>query len=114
MQKDEHRLSDRIRDIPLPFDEDGFLTGLHYWSRGVSGMIAEMDGIAELTPDHWKIIFYLRRHHLSYGSLPPMSQVCRAHGLDKDAIPRLFGSCREAWRVAGLPHPGADALTYMV
>ncbi len=114
MHNNERELLDQSRYIPLSFDEDGFLTEQHYWGRGVSRMIAEMDGIGDLTSDHWNIIYYLREHRLSYGSLPPMSQVCRTYGLDKHAIPRLFGSCREAWRVAGLPHPGVEALTYMV
>ena len=50
---------------------------------------------------------------MTYGSLPPMSQICRTHGMDRKAVQRLFGSCRQAWRVAGLPNPGEEALSYM-
>jgi tRNA 2-thiouridine synthesizing protein E len=42
-----------------------------------------------------------------------MSQICRTHGMDRKAVQRLFGSCRQAWRVAGLPNPGEEALSYM-
>lgn len=41
-----------------------------------------------------------------------MSQVCRAHDLDKSAVARPFGGCAQAWGVAGLPNPGDEALTY--
>jgi TusE/DsrC/DsvC family sulfur relay protein len=95
------------------FDEDGFLVQGHPWSKGLSRTLAEMEGIEKLSHDHWAIIFYLREHHDSYGALPPMSQVCRTHGMDKAAIRRLFGGCRQAWRVAGLPNPGEEALNYM-
>ncbi|GEM_PF-261359 len=98
---------------PLLFDEDGFLQDPHSWTRAAARGIAELDGIGDLGPDHWAILFYLREHHLTYGSLPPMSQVCRTHGLDRGAVKRLFGGCREAWRIAGLPNPGPEALSYM-
>lgn len=98
---------------PLHFDEDGFLTDAQRWSKQVARMIAEMDGIGPLGPNHWAILYYLREHHLTYGSLPPMSQVCRTHDLDRNAIKNLFGGCRQAWRIAGLPNPGEEAKAYM-
>jgi tRNA 2-thiouridine synthesizing protein E len=98
---------------PVEFDEDGFILEPRRWTRQTARMLAELDGIGPLGPDHWAIIFYLREHHESYGSLPPMSQVCRTHHLDRHAVQRLFGGCREAWRVAGLPNPGEEAKAYM-
>ena len=53
---------------------------------------------------------YLREHFLAYRSMPPVSQICRTHNMDKEAIHKLFGSCRLAWRTAGLPNPGPEAL----
>lgn len=99
------------RDLPL--DGEGFLVDPRLWNRGMARFIAKMDGVWPLTADHWSIIYYMREHHMTYGSLPPSSQICRTYGLDRKAVPRLFGSCREAWRIAGLPHPGEEALTYM-
>jgi tRNA 2-thiouridine synthesizing protein E len=98
---------------PLAFDEDGFLLDAHAWTRETSRLIAEMDGIGPLGPGHWAIIFYLREHYLAKGTLPVMRHVCRVSHLEKDAVRRLFGGCREAWRTAGLPNPGEEAKTYM-
>ena len=95
------------------FDEDGFLVPGHPWTKGVSRLIAQIEGIETLSQDHWAIIYYLREHHDSYGSLPPMSQVCRTHGMNREAVKRLFGGCRQAWRISGLPNPGEEALNYM-
>ncbi len=113
MSRKELRDSGSSEHPPFEMDEDGFLKDPQQWNRGMSRMIAEVDGIGELSPDHWAIIYYLREHHLSYGSLPPMSQVCRTRELGKYAVSQLFGGCREAWRVAGLPNPGEEAKSYM-
>jgi TusE/DsrC/DsvC family sulfur relay protein len=98
---------------PLVFDEDGFLLDTQAWTKETSRLIAKMDGKGPLTPDHWAIIFYLREHYLANGTLPVMRHVCRVSHLDKDAIRRLFGGCRQAWRMAGLPNPGEEAKAYM-
>ncbi len=99
---------------PLPVDEDGFLVDAELWNQGMARVMARMDNIGPLTPDHWSVIYYLREHRMTYGAIPPVSQICRTHGMDKNAVLKLFGSCREAWRIAGLPHPGEEALSYMV
>jgi tRNA 2-thiouridine synthesizing protein E len=98
---------------PLVFDADGFLVDPSTWSQQVARMLAEMDDIGPLGPDHWSVIYYLREHRLTYGSIPPMDQVCRTAHLHKYAVHGLFGGCRSAWRIAGLPNPGEEALTYM-
>jgi TusE/DsrC/DsvC family sulfur relay protein len=111
-QTDAHQTPPAPRTLPL--DEDGFLTDPALWNRGMARFIAKLDGVWPLTPDHWAIIYYLREHRLTHGALPPVSQVCRAQGLQRQAVRRLFGSCREAWRIAGLEHPGEEALSYML
>lgn len=96
----------------LPLDADGFVIDPQLWSPGMSRAIARRDNM-RLTPEHWWIIHSMREHHLASGAIPPASHICRSQGLDRHAVRRLFGSCREAWRVAGLPNPGTEALTYM-
>jgi dissimilatory sulfite reductase related protein len=108
-------LQQSVTERPLPpaLDEDGFLLDPELWTRRLARALAEQDGLGELGPDHWAIIFYLREHRLNYGAIPPMSQVCRTQHLDRKAVQRLFGGCREAWRIAGLPNPGEEAKAYM-
>jgi tRNA 2-thiouridine synthesizing protein E len=95
-------------------DPEGFLVDPELWSRSMARFIAKLDGVWPLTPEHWAVIYYLREHRMTYGALPPVSQVCRTHGMERSAVRRLFGSCRAAWRIAGLPHPGEEALSYML
>jgi tRNA 2-thiouridine synthesizing protein E len=97
---------------PLPLDAEGFMIDPELWSPGMTRGIARLDDL-RLTPERWSIIYYLRERHLASGAIPSVSQVCRSQGLDRNAVRRLFGSCRQAWRVAGRPNPGEEALTYM-
>jgi tRNA 2-thiouridine synthesizing protein E len=97
----------------LDLDEAGFMRDPDRWNRSAAKLLADTYGVGPLGADHWAIIYYLREHRLTYGSLPPMSQVCRTHGLDRHAVQRLFGGCLQAWRVSGLPDPGEEAKTYM-
>ena len=99
--------------LGLVFDVDGFLIDPATWTREAARQIAITDGIGRLTPDHWAIIFDLRERYLKMGSLPVMSRICRAHHLKRGAVNELFGGCRRAWRIAGLPNPGEEAKTYM-
>ncbi|AGA91081.1 dissimilatory sulfite reductase (desulfoviridin), gamma subunit [Thioflavicoccus mobilis 8321] len=96
----------------LPLDADGFVIDPLLWSPGMSRAIARRDNM-RLTPEHWWIIHSMREHYLASGAIPPASHICRSQGLDRYAVRRLFGSCREAWRVAGLPNPGTEVLNYM-
>jgi len=100
-------------DIALQFDEDGFLINTDAWSRETARLLAEMDGVGDLGTNHWAVIEYLREMHLKSGGLPVMSRVCRSLSLGRHGVHRLFGSCRKAWRIAGLPNPGEEAKTYM-
>ena len=97
----------------LLMDEDGFLMEPGMWSERMACLINAMDGRGTLEQDHWAVIYYLREHFLAYRSLPPVSQLCKAHGMEKERVKTLFGSCRAAWRTAGLPNPGEEALAYM-
>lgn len=103
-----------ISPLPFAFDEDGFLIDSAVWNENLAQTIAQMDGIGPITPQQFAIIHYLRLHYLQYGSLPVMAHVCKVNHLHRQAVREWFGSCREIWRIAGLPNPGEEAKAYMV
>jgi TusE/DsrC/DsvC family sulfur relay protein len=103
----------QTRAQPLAFDAEGFLTDPHSWNRKVASWIAREDGIEELTDAHWRVIYYLREYHRKFGCVPLMRLVCRANEIRREDIKTLFGSCRQIWRISGLPDPGEEAKTYM-
>jgi dissimilatory sulfite reductase related protein len=92
----------------------GFLNDPRVWSEAVATTLARLDGLPELTRDHWVIIRALRDHYLRFGAAPPaFSHLCNKYRLGRHCVDRLFRSEREAWRIAGLPDPGEEAKTYM-
>ena len=40
-------------------DADGFMTDFAQWTREAAAAIAKEEGIAELTPAHWKVIEFM-------------------------------------------------------
>lgn len=97
---------------PILFDEDGFLRDPDQWSRPLGEQIAAQEGVGPLGRLHWLVIHMVRSKYYALGAVPQMRRVCRESGLDRDEIAALFGSCRTIWRIAGLPHPGSEALAH--
>ncbi|MCL4738281.1 MAG: TusE/DsrC/DsvC family sulfur relay protein [Burkholderiaceae bacterium] len=95
------------------FDREGFLVDPEAWSRELAERIAAQSGVGVLGSRHWKVIELVRSRYFAIGALPVMRLVCRAAGLDPRQGHALFGSCAALWRIAGLPHPGDEALAYM-
>ncbi len=113
MQRTTHQSQSTYNTLTVLFDEDGFLTSPEPWSRELSQVIAHMYDLGPMNNDHWKVIEFLRDHYTEFEFLPAMRRVCRVCGLKKHAVQGLFGGCMNAWRIAGLPNPGPEALAYM-
>ncbi len=97
----------------VDFDEDGLMKDPRQWTEAVARAIAEQDELGDLTEAHWHVIRSLRDHYAKFGVAPAMSHVCWTLRMGKSCVHDLFGTCMEAWRVAGLPDPGEEAKTYM-
>jgi tRNA 2-thiouridine synthesizing protein E len=97
----------------LPLDEAGFLADPHCWDRELAQVLAHAAGLGTLDATQWEIIEFVRDRYFRLGAMPPMRQLCRRFGLEREAVKAAFGGCRSLWRIAGLPHPGAEALAYM-
>ena len=106
-----HRTS--IAIAPAWFDEDGFLSDTESWTPSLTEDLARQAGLSELTAKHWEVIHHVRERYFALGALPVMRLVCRAVGLDPKKAHQLFSSCKDLWRIAGLPNPGEEAKSYM-
>jgi tRNA 2-thiouridine synthesizing protein E len=65
------------------------------------------EGVEALTPDHWKVIHYLRNYYLEFGIAPMVRKVCKETGFKLKEIYDLFpsGPAKGACKLAGLPKP---------
>ena len=97
----------------LPLDEDGFLVERRLWTRELAQQLADEWGIGQLGPTHWLIIDFVRDRYFRLGALPPMRNLCSKVNVNREAVKKSFGTCRQLWQIAGLPNPGPEALAYL-
>ncbi len=97
----------------LPLDDQGFLLDRRLWNRALAQQLADHEGLGQLGETQWMIIEFVRDKYFRLGAMPPMRQTCRKLGLNREAVNKCFGSCRNLWQIAGLPNPGEEALSYM-
>jgi tRNA 2-thiouridine synthesizing protein E len=97
----------------LEFDAYGFLRDPSRWDEAVAMQIAAHDGIGALDATQLEVLRRMRACYERSGTLPAWYHVCHQTGLDPHCLSRLFPSPREAWRLAGLPYPGEEALAYL-
>ena len=89
------------------FDDKGYLVDFDAWTREIAVSLAAEMEIDELTPDHWRVIDFLRRYQGEHGVAPMIRVLCRETGFTLKEIYDLFpvGPAKGACRVAGLPRP---------
>lgn len=97
----------------LPLDDQGFLLDRRLWDRALAQQLADRDGLGQLGTTHWLIIDFVRDKYFRLGAMPPMRNMCRKIGVNREAVHKCFGTCRTLWQIAGLPNPGEEALSYM-
>jgi TusE/DsrC/DsvC family sulfur relay protein len=91
----------------LEVDEDGFIMDPSQWNEAVALSLAKTEGVPELTPDHWKLVNYLRDYYLKFNIAPMIRKLCKDTGFSLKQIYDLFpsGPAKGACKVAGLPKP---------
>lgn len=86
-------------------DSEGFLLGYDEWDETFAEGMASEVGIPEgLTPEHWKIIRFIRERFKQTGECPLVYQTCKENGLHLKDLKRLFptGYLRGACKLAGI------------
>ena len=98
---------------PLSLDEYGLLQHPEHWNHDVALHLAQQLEINQLGDDHWKVINALRNHYEKFSTPPAMHHICHAHQQNDYWVHDLFHNSFNAWRIAGLPDPGEEAMAYM-
>jgi dissimilatory sulfite reductase related protein len=88
-------------------NEEGFLTDPGEWNKDIAVEIAKEEGIAELTPEHWKIIEYCRQSAAASGKAPTLRNITNNAGVSTKDLFTLFpkGPAKKVARIAGLGKP---------
>jgi TusE/DsrC/DsvC family sulfur relay protein len=78
------------------------------WDEKIAEWMArELEGIQQMTEEHWKVVRYLREYWETYGSCPPIKMLLKETGFSLEKIYQLFpsGPAHGACKVAGAPKP---------
>jgi dissimilatory sulfite reductase related protein len=96
-----------IAGVTVQVNDEGFMTDPNEWTREIAAAVAQEQGIAELTPDHWKAIDFCRQAGLASGKSPTLRQITTGTGLSTKDLFALFpkGPAKKVAYIAGLGKP---------
>ncbi len=88
-------------------DDEGFLTDFSQWTRDIAAAIAKDEGIAELTPPHWKVIEFMQKEFKENGQAPTIRRINKSGVVTTKELYDLFpgGPAKKAAKIAGLKKP---------
>ncbi len=88
-------------------NDEGFMTDPSEWTREIAVELAKEEGIAELTPAHWKVIEFCRQAAAASGTAPTLRRITTAAGVPTKELFALFpkGPAKKVARIAGLGKP---------
>jgi len=93
--------------IEVKVDGDGFLQEPDKWNEQIAEALAKSEGIEKLTNEHWKIVNFIRKYYLEFGTAPLIRRLIKETGIPLAGIYELFpsGPAKGACKVAGLKKP---------
>ena len=88
-------------------DENGFLQESEKWTEDIARAYGALEGVNELTEDHWKGIYMLRNYYLKNGICPMIRRVIKETGFNLKRLYDLYpeGPANSACKWAGAPKP---------
>ena len=88
-------------------NDEGFMTVPGEWNREIAQALATEEGIAALTPAHWKVIDFCRQDAAASGKAPTLRRITTASGVSTKELFALFpkGPAKKVARVSGLGKP---------
>lgn len=91
----------------LALDADGNLANRSDWNEEIAREIAAIEGLPELTAQHWAVINFMRAVFEKEGDSPSIRRLTKESGVDTKTLYQLFpkGPAKKAARIAGLPKP---------
>ncbi len=89
-------------------NEEGYMTDPKEWDKDIAVELAKEEGLAELTPAHWKIIDFAREKATSSGgAAPTLRTITNSAGVTTKELFTLFpkGPAKKVAKIAGLGKP---------
>ncbi len=86
---------------------EGFMTNPSEWTREIAVEMAREEGLAELSPAHWKVIDFARQKAAESGASPTLRTITNNAGVSTKELFTLFpkGPAKKVAKIAGLGKP---------
>lgn len=97
----------------IKLDDDGYLADFNDWDEKTACGLAEYEGIDELTNERIEVIKFMREYFTKFKSFPVLGSVCRNVHQPKDCVNEDFVDPLKAWKIAGLPKPSEEVISYL-
>ncbi|MFA5802257.1 MAG: TusE/DsrC/DsvC family sulfur relay protein [Thermoleophilia bacterium] len=97
----------------ISLDEDGYLENTEVWDESTARGMAENLGISELTAEMMDVIHFMRSYFVNYNSFPVLNTICKNVHQPKECVNEEFIDPLKAWKIAGLPNPGDEVISYL-
>ena len=96
-----------IAGTTVDLNDEGFFTEPEQWNEEVAVELAKEAGIDELTPDHWKVLEFMRSEYFEKGTGPTVRVLGKTSGVSVKELYQLFpkGPAKMAAKIAGIPKP---------
>ena len=88
-------------------NDDGFFDDPKQWREEMAPQIAREAGIETLTPQHWKVVEFMRHEYADKGTGPSVRALSKTSGVSVKELYQLFprGPAKLAAKIAGIPKP---------
>ena len=97
----------------IELDDEGYLSSFERWDEQTACGIAFQEGIEELSKDRMEVIKFMRDYYAKYKSFPILGAVCKNVHQPKDCVHEDFIDPVKAWKIAGLPKPSEEVISYL-
>jgi TusE/DsrC/DsvC family sulfur relay protein len=96
-----------LGNATIDVDAEGFMTDFSQWTREVAAALAQEEGVADLTPNHWKVIDFMQKEFKETGQAPTIRKINKTGIMGTKELYELFpgGPAKKAAKIAGLKKP---------
>jgi len=96
-----------IAGCAVELNDEGFFEHPEQWTREIGEQIARGEGIDPVTPQHWKVIDFMRAAYFAKGTGPTVRVLGKTSGVTIKELYQLFpkGPAKVAAKIAGIPKP---------
>ena len=112
MMSHSHKMTPDFSVMAL--DDQGFLINPMQWTVDIAEQIAQHEGMPPLTTEQWDVISCVRDYYLEHTFFPVLHHICWLQHKPPHTVEKLFdGHQIRALKVAGLPNPGEEMISYL-